>query len=32
LPAIKEKPLVEHDIRNIDISKTIKEFIWKSLL
>ena len=27
LPAIKEKPLVEHDIRNIDISKTIKEFI-----
>lgn len=27
LPAIKEKPLVEHDIKNIDISKTFKEFI-----
>jgi len=27
IPQIKEKPLVEHDVRNIDISKTLREFV-----
>lgn len=27
IPTIKEKPLVEHDITNVDVSKSIKEFI-----